>query len=302
MPLDGTLLGERALPYAAALARLLGAHVLLAHVTPAEPPAMLGRLFHLEGSRHEETLRAFAPEVLSYLQYVQEWRMFVSPQADILHIMAPTVADGLLTLEKRCSIELVVLALRAHGEEDDTGLGNVVDRVIRFGAAPVLVIPPVADEGAHPFAMRHILVALDGSPLAEEALGPLGGLLMLAQAPMNERITVTLLGVAENVTVLPDYQAYLDALRNTLAKQPSWEGVRIYADAVVGSPPGAIVGAVNRGNRSDIRDDTDPVDMLVMATHGRGDTSRWMLGSVASYVLLRAHMPVLVVHPADQAH
>jgi nucleotide-binding universal stress UspA family protein len=305
--LDGTRLGERVFPYVAALARLSGAQVLLAHVTPTEPPESLGRLLRLEGSSREDALRAFAPEAVYYLRYERGGWLAVCPQTDIAHITAPSVADGLLSIERSRAIDLVALALRAHGEGDHMGLGNIVDRVIRFGAAPVLVIPPEADAAVHPFALRHILVPLDGSPLAEEALGLLAGLLAQAQgqSSASERMSVTLLGVADNATVLPHYQTYLDALQNTLSRQPAWANVRLRAEAIVGSPPGAIVGAVDRSNRSDTRDDsrndTEPVDMLVMTTHGRGGLNRWLLGSVTSYVLPQVSVPVMVVRPGASA-
>ena len=300
VPLDGTLQGERVFPYVAALARHSGAQVLLAHITPTEPPALLGRVLRLEGSAREDALWAFAPEALYYLRYVRGGWMTVCPQAEIVHTTAPTVADGLLSIEKSREIDLVALALRAHGESDHTGLGNIIDRVIRFGSVPVLVVPPGADAAVHPFALRHILVALDGSPLAEEALGLVARLLTHTQSSASEHISVTLLAVADNATVLHDYQSYLDALRNKVLLEPIWADTHIYADAIVGSPPGAIVGAVDRGNRSGMRDDTRPVDMLVMTSRGRGGLNRWLLGSVTSYVLLRAHVPVIVVPPACQ--
>lgn len=296
--LDGTRLGERVFPYVAALARLTGAQVLLAHVTPTEPAAVLGRMLHLEGSSREDALREFAPEALYYLRYERGGWMSICPQADIVHITAPTVADGLLSIERSRAIDLVALALRPHGEGDHMRLGNIADRVIRFGAAPVLVVPPEADAAVHPFALRHILVPLDGSPLAEEALGLLAGLLAQAQGQSlaSEQMTVTLLAVADNATVLPDYQAYLEALHKTLSGQPAWANVRLRAEAIVGSPPGAIVGAVRQGSRSD----TEPVDVLFMTTHGRGGLNRWLLGSVASYVLPRVHVPVVVIRPDNQ--
>ena len=302
VPLDGTLQGERVFSYVKTLARLSGAQVLLAHITPTEPPARLGRLLRPEGSAREDALHAFAPEALYYLRYVRGRWMTITPQTAILHTTAPTVADGLLTIAKSRDIDFIALALRAHDESNRMGLGNIVDRVIRFGAAPVLVVPPEAGATVHPFALRHVLVPLDGSPLAEAALGLLAGLLAQAQAQstVSERVTVTLLAVAENATVLPDYQSYLDVLRNKLMLEPAWAGVQIYADAIVGSPPGAILGAVDRGNRSNTRDDTGPVDMVVMSSHGRGGLNRWLLGSVMSYVLPRAHVPVIVVPPACQ--
>ncbi|HEY7340914.1 MAG TPA: universal stress protein [Ktedonobacterales bacterium] len=300
--LDGTRLGERVFPYVAALARLTGAQALLAHVTPTEPPAPLGRMLHLEGSSREDALRAFAPEALYYLRYTRGGWMTICPQADILHITAPTVADGLLSIERSRAIDLVALALRAHGDSDRMGLGNIVDRVIRFGAAPVLVIPPEADAAVRPFTLRHILVPLDGSPLAEEALGLLARLLAQAQrqASASERVTVTLLAVADNATVLPDYQSYLDVLQTTLSQQPAWANVRLRAEAIIGSPPGAIVGLVDQGKRSDNRNDSEPVDMLVMTTHGRGGFNRWLVGSVTSYVLPRVRVPAMVIRPDGQ--
>jgi nucleotide-binding universal stress UspA family protein len=298
--LDGTRLGERVFPYVAALVRRSGAQVLLAHITPTEPPEPLGRLLRLEGSSREDALREFAPEAVYYLRYERGGWMDVCPQTDIVHITAPSVADGLLSIERSRAIDLVALALRAHDAGDHMGLGNIVDRVIRFGAAPVLVIPPEADAAVHPVALRHVLVTLDGSPLAEEALGLLAGLLAQAQAQgqssASERMSVTLLAVADNTTVLPHYQAYLDALQITLSRQPAWANVRLRTEAIVGSSPGAIVGLVNQGSRSD----TEPVDMLVMTTHGRGGLNRWLLGSVTSYVLPRVRVPVVVVRPESQ--
>src|SRR5690242_7339007 len=77
--LDGTRLGERVFPYVAALARLTGAQVLLAHVTPTEPAAVLGRMLRLEGSSREDALREFAPEALYYLRYERGGWMSICP-------------------------------------------------------------------------------------------------------------------------------------------------------------------------------------------------------------------------------
>ena len=57
-PLDGTLLGERALHYAETLARLLGGHLLLGHVTPTDAPALLGQVFGAESARRQAARQA----------------------------------------------------------------------------------------------------------------------------------------------------------------------------------------------------------------------------------------------------
>jgi len=43
-----------------------------------------------------------------------------------------------------------------------------------------------------------------------------------------------------------------------------------------------------------------PVDVVVMATHGRGAVSRLWLGSVADYLIRHLHVPVLLARPREQ--
>lgn len=301
VPLDGTPLGERSLPYASAFARLLGAHLLLGHVTPTEPPAALGQMFRRTDTERQVAQQAFAPNALPYLKNLRDEMAGDTQQIDTLHITAPTVAEGLLQIEKSRDIDLVFLAIDAY-EAERMKVGRVVDSLIRTGSNPVLVIPPMLDVTSHPFTLRHILVTLDGSRLSEQVLGPLMGLLDQLQQQQGEKPTITLLAVAEDYSILPDYQSYLDALSGTLARLPQFAGAPIHAKAVVGSAPGAIVGAIEHGSSSEEEQDTPgalPVDLVMMTTHGRGGMGRWLFGSVALYVLPRVDVPVLLTRPGS---
>lgn len=300
VPLDGTLLGERVLPYVSALAQRLHAQVLLGHITPTEPPALLGQVFGMDDTRRQVTLQAFAPEALPYLRLLRDQMANNSFRVDTLHTTAPSVAEGLLQLEKSRDIDLVFAALGYHSETDRMKVGRVVDALIRSGAAPVFAVPPEADASARPFELRHILVTLDGSTLAEKALAPLLGLLgRLPEHPEHSTV-VTLLAVAEEYSILPDYQSYLDALHGRLATIQLPGQVRFNSRAIVGSAPGAIVGAVEHGIDHEASGEAGaalPVDLLIMTTHGRSGLGRWLFGSVAHYVLPRIHIPVLLTRP-----
>lgn len=301
VPLDGTPRGERTLPYASALARMLGAHMLLGHVTPTEPPAALGQMFRLTDTQRQVEQQAFAPDALPYLKKLQGEMAGGDQAIDALHITAPTVAEGLLQIAKSRDIDLIFLAIDAH-EAERMKVGRVVEDLIRNGSAPVLVVPATADVTSRPFTLRHILVTLDGSNLAEQALGLLEGLLELLQQQQGEKPAVTLLSIAEDYSILPDYQSYLDALSGTFAALPQFAGVPIRAKAIVGSAPGAIVGAIEHGVGDDEdqgSSDSQPVDLLIMTTHGRGGMSRWLFGSVAHYVLPRVDVPVLLTRPGS---
>jgi nucleotide-binding universal stress UspA family protein len=74
--------------------------------------------------------------------------------------------------------------------------------------------------------------------------------------------------------------------------------VRVQAEVLVSSSASeALVDAVEQNifGRTFL---SEPTDLVMMATHGRGGLERWLFGSVAAYVLPRVHVPVLLVHPA----
>jgi nucleotide-binding universal stress UspA family protein len=63
------------------------------------------------------------------------------------------------------------------------------------------------------------------------------------------------------------------------------QGLLVRTEVVFGSPAEAIAMAAERGGTA----------MIVMATHGRGNIGRWLIGSVAHSVLRQASVPVLAI-------
>lgn len=144
-----------------------------------------------------------------------------------------------------------------------------------------------------------ILIPLDGSPFAEQAL-PLGislaqrfgSALLLMQAiptPGAPRY------LSNNATSPLELQAlfrdaaneYLESVREQVRQTlPEVETL-----VVEGSAGEAIARVA----------DEEPVTYLVMTTHGRTGLSRWALGSVADRVRHLVHRPLLVLRPHDDA-
>ena len=328
VPVAGAPQGERLLPYAAALAQLTQARVVLGHVTvdrgsraslPGFPasPHPVEDLLPPPASAWQKDQQASA-DLQQLRARLQAQLAPAISRVDTLQVNAPSVIEGLSELETLSEADLVLVNLRPHSALNHLSLGSVIDTMIRKGPLPLLVIPPHAPPAgqAEPaeqaeqagqvgiektprpttIAFRHLLVPLDGSALAEAALSPLRGWLGQAARTPDARITVTLLGVAENAAVLPDYQSYLQTLRQVLLRLPEFAGVQVQVEAVVGSAPGAIVGAVEQNLFSGVFR-AEPTDVLFMATHGRGGLGRWLFGSVADYVLPRVHVPVVLIHP-----
>lgn len=134
-----------------------------------------------------------------------------------------------------------------------------------------------------------ILLPLDGSELSEAAIPWLE---LLARA---ENSQVRLLRTYFPSEVLPEMsmQPWREAARQTHdaevareyveAKKQQLSGLKVEADTVCGKPSEAILEAA------------DQADLVLMASHGRGGFSRFLMGSVATKVMRACHRPLMVV-------
>lgn len=142
---------------------------------------------------------------------------------------------------------------------------------------------------------QRIVVPLDGSKLAEEALPAAEELARLTHAPM------LLLRVVD-FTRLEQYGPYGLALEYAsvepvLAAERA-EAVRYLEDVQrqLTTKGLSVAFAVRSGPVArELVAATQPGDVVVMASHGRGGLSRWLLGSVAEDVVRHAPVPVMIV-------
>ena len=141
--------------------------------------------------------------------------------------------------------------------------------------------------------IAKLLVPLDGSPLAEQALAKA---LDIAE---DGETTLVLMRAAEastwpgvdptdeQVRVVQEAEQYLNAVQASLAAK----GIRKVETSVwYGQPASAIVDAARAGD----------VDLIVMTTHGRSGLGRLILGSVAEGVLRGTSTPIMLLR-ADGA-
>src|SRR5216684_758882 len=140
---------------------------------------------------------------------------------------------------------------------------------------------------------RNILVAVDGSPDADQALSEA---IDLAES-QHARLTVF------SAVVAPPAAAYLGGgggVAATIARDAETEAETILRTAVERVPDGVSVSRVLS---------TDPVrpalihqikdgahDLVIMGSRGRGAVRSVLLGSVSHYVLHHSPAPVLIVH------
>lgn len=139
-------------------------------------------------------------------------------------------------------------------------------------------------------ATSNILVPLDGSDLAEQAIDvavdiaqPAGGsvTLFIAAEPEAARALHTFAD-SEDITTAMAADAYLDQVATRLESR----GVRTIKTSSDGTNVAAEIV-----DRAAIED----VSMIVMTSHGRSGVERWLLGSVADKVARSSTVPVVIV-------
>ncbi|MEW5985716.1 MAG: universal stress protein [Chloroflexota bacterium] len=150
---------------------------------------------------------------------------------------------------------------------------------------------------------KHILVPLDGSPLAEAAIpaalelaGKFGSEITLLRVTYPPYIATSITwgsAYAELITEMRS-QAFAEAEEYLRAHQGSLrqQGHKVHAHIVEGEPVADLI--------LDMLDSLG-IDAIVMSTHGRGGLGRWVFGSVADKVLRKAHVPILLIRAEEKA-
>jgi nucleotide-binding universal stress UspA family protein len=144
---------------------------------------------------------------------------------------------------------------------------------------------------------ERIVVALDGSELAERALAHGEELARRLGAPLH---LVRVADVARLRFGANEAAEAYAALGGELAEEEAEAGA--YLDAIrarLGERGLAVTTEVRRGTAArEVVEAARPGDLLVLASHGRDGARRWLLGSVAEDVTRRAPAPVLLVRAA----
>lgn len=198
----------------------------------------------------------------------------------------------ILAAAKKQGCEVLVMGAHRKSVLRDIFVGTTVERVLRAGQLPVLVVNQPAG-GQY----RDLLIALDTSPASAHAvevadeLGLLEGAVrrgVYAFSPMAKGM-MQYSGVSEeriDEFVGTESRQAVDELKKFLHDQ-HLEG-RIDEQLVAVGLPGNVLQRMVDKHRP---------DLLVMGTRGMGGIKRALIGSVADYALRELDCDILVVPP-----
>ncbi len=282
-PLDGSRLGEKALPWARLLAErfdreieLLQCYQPLASVYMLPEVAIPAPVYHDQAGFHEQ--------IDSYLQSQKE-----SLPEGLAHTTRceGDPAAAILDRAESGDIEAVVISSHGRGGLGRWLLGSVATKVLRGCTVPVLVINSATEVASRP-EIKNILVPVDGSKLAEAAIPE--------AIKIAERFSATI-HLYQAVTLAPIGHPQVDA-----AVAFNLENTKEYLQELKAQFPEAKMEtrAKVTGPKIGIESEAKDCDLVVLSSHGRSGIKRWMLGSVTEGLVQSLHTPMLVIYQRNE--
>lgn len=283
VPLDGSERSEQALPYAVLLGRLFDASICLLHVVTDRER----HEFEVRRDRMRATYLPYGPDKSDPTAALRRRdEEYLLARVRELHAAGFTAraevafgspAEAIVAAAARLDDGVVVMSTHGRGSLGLLLAGSTAHDVIRLAPCPVLAVHGPAPASPQ---LREIVVPLDGSDLAREALPPAIGLARRAGA------TLTLLMVALPAEERPDAirEELLIELNRVMTVAPD-----VTVVTAIGEGPAATTICREAERRG--------ADLIVMTAHGEGGRRPSGIGGVTDRALHVTHVPILVIRP-----
>jgi len=283
IPLNGSELAEKALPYAKSIATLKKSQVILFAVSLTIFVDRRDRLFS------------------SYLE-VKAKELNTEGIKTTTATSYGDVAEEIVKYANNNKLDLIVMATHGYSKAKQWMFGSIAQKVLYGTEIPVLLIKSKSPEVSAEF--NRILVPIDGSSFSESTF------------PYIEELTkktnkeILLLHICEP-PIVPSYgsrpinstwKKYRDDmwgemeklstsyLKKTMAALKK-KGIKVKS-RVVKAQTGEVVQTIMQVSKE------ENVDLIVIATQGRAGVSRRVYGSVANRIVEESSQPILLIRPA----
>ncbi len=283
VPLNGSELAEKALPYAKSIAKLRKSQVTLFAVSLTIFVDRRDRLFasYLEANAKE--LNKEGIKTTTTTSYGD-------------------VAEEIVKYANNNKMDLIVMATHGYSGAKKWMFGSITQKVLYGTAIPFLLIKSKSPEVSAEF--NRILVPVDGSPFSESTFPYV---VELAKKTNKE---ILLLHVCEppivpsygSHPINPTWKKYRDDMWGEVEKLSTTYLKRTMAalkkkglkakSRVVKAQTGEVAKIIMQVSKE------ENVDLLVIATQGRTGASRWVYGSVANRIVEEFSQPILLIRPA----
>jgi nucleotide-binding universal stress UspA family protein len=277
---DGSAHSHRVLPHASLLAQALGSRLLLLRII--DPKA---DLHHQHGESHdaalEHTRERFSAELTSTLSRLGLYgAVGVEDRGE-----GEKTSRALLRASMDAGASVVAMDSRGHGALRHVLHGSVTMELLGAARLPVMLTGPNLEGAMANHAPYRVLLTSDGSPASRAAVEELAPLLE------NGPLHVTLMrvhehapGGADDKAQLEDCSQQLEALRTLLPPSSSVETFVREIPRGAGIDTAIIERALATGAHA-----------IALSTHGVSARRHLLMGSVATTLLGRSPLPLILV-------
>ncbi len=291
VPLDGSPLAERAIPFAVSLAGATEAQLLLVQAVWSRD---------VPGIDATDTRLAEMVEAEAYLDARSRELARQGITAETTAVFAPPV-EAIIEESSLRDAELIVMTTHGRGGLGRWIMGSTATALLAKAPAPILLVRAWHSRRAVERLRQGaaVLVPLDGSALAEEALPVAkrlakalhGEVVLIGVVPPTDT-ALTPAGMAAALFHDDTYRRTAEA-RDYLVQLTGRLAAQGYAASheVRAGQPAATIDAIGRERGASV---------VVMATHGRSGLDRLLLGSVAEAVVRAGSFPTLLVRAGLQ--
>jgi len=282
VPLDGTELAEKALPYAKSIAKLKNSKVILFAVSLTIFVERRDRLFS------------------SYLEVKAEELREEGINASVATSYGD-VAQEIVKYTNNNKLDLIVMATHGYSGAKQWMFGSITQKVLYSTEIPVLLIKTKSANITGEF--NRILVPVDGSPFSESTFP------FAADLTRNTKKEILLLHICEPPVVPsyglrpinPTWKKYRDEMWEEMEKLSTIYLRKAMAELkkkkvkvksrVIRAQTGEVTKTILQVSKE------ENVDLIVIATQGRAGVRRWVYGNVANKIVEGFSLPILLVRP-----
>jgi nucleotide-binding universal stress UspA family protein len=248
VPLDESKLAERALTPAIHIAAGMSAEIVLLHVVvPLDIDLILP----------EASLTHAVGEAEAYLAAIRTRFAAAGAVMTTDVVVGSRAATAVVNYTQKNDIDLIVMS--SHGRSGLTRwrYGSVTAKLLRQSPCAVIVTPAPDEIGPEPFTSRRILVPLDGSEMATQALEPAVALAqaLSAELVLLRAVSLPFMPLEQMATERSMEQneseacgkalAYLEQVKASLAAA---HGISVKTEAIIGSAADVIFDYADEHN------------------------------------------------------
>jgi nucleotide-binding universal stress UspA family protein len=301
VPLDGSELAEKALPFAELLAARLGAEVAIVNVRmPSEDPDQPEHRAYISKMAAMTEQNIKKSTFLKAGEKVKVASAIIGSKGRFIH-----AGEQILDYAAKENISLIIIATHGRTGIRRWTLGSTANKVARAAACPVLLVRAGASvpKVVH---LEKLLVPLDGSKQSETVLSHIEWLAPKLDAGVNLlNVVEPLYHIYSSPEAMGYYggggiiripyteeemkpsrdlaEEYIKKVNDKLAS----ENVHAGYEVRVGAPAEEIIKAEKETR----------ADMVVMSTYGHSGFGRWDHGSITDKVMHAGNTPLLLIRP-----